>query len=524
MSVKNLVFVLTCHQGYIRHIEDEKKYEVENNILFSSISSTYLPLLRMLERLEQNQKSCPVSIVISPVVCGLLGDPVVQQQYIEWLERRIELGERELKRCGADAALQAAAVRCLDRFKRDKNDFCEKYGQNLLKAFAVCADKGLIEPLATAGSYAFLPHYSDMPEILNAQVEIGLYSHRSIFGTLPDGFWLPDLGYVPGIEKVLRSYGMNYTFVDTHAVLFSESAPETGIFTPVRCQNSLVLFARDAATPEDILGESGFSGAGVYRAQDKDIGFELSAEDLGDFSLPGEARVATGFRYWTKGGDVYDADAARAQLKKDAAAFVSAKKALLDKAQTLLADKDVTLCCAIPLDQMCSVWDEGVDFLEEVISQVQETDLVLTTGKSLLGNQFSLQKIVPYPSAASGTGYGEDLLDSTNGWMLRYTRKMCERMVDLAGRFPNDTGLKARLLNLGARELMIALGLDWPKMLHEGQEPEYVAEHFKAAIRAFITVFDALGSNTVSTEWLTRCEREHTLFPWINYRVFSRKK
>jgi 1,4-alpha-glucan branching enzyme len=36
-------------------------------------------------------------------------------------------------------------------------------------------------------------------------------------------------------------------------------------------------------------------------------------------------------------------------------------------------------------------------------------------------------------------------------------------------------------------------------------------------------VFDALGSNTVSTEWLTKLESKESIFPWMNYRIFSKK-
>ena len=130
----------------------------------------------------------------------------------------------------------------------------------------------------------------------------------------------------------------------------------------------------------------------------------------------------------------------------------------------------------------------------------------------------------PYPGAAQGNSYGEDLLDNSNDWMIRYTRKMCERMVDLSDRFPNETGLKVRLLDLGAKELMMAQSGEWAQMIHDGLFPEYAARRFKESIKSFMIVFDALGSNTVSTEWLTKLEKEHLLFPWMNFRMFSPKK
>ena len=53
---------------------------------------------------------------------------------------------------------------------------------------------------------------------------------------------------------------------------------------------------------------------------------------------------------------------------------------------------------------------------------------------------------------------------------------------------------------------------------------EYADRRFRLSINAFTTVFDSLGSNTVSTEWLTTLENQDNLFPWINYKIFSKKK
>ena len=127
-------------------------------------------------------------------------------------------------------------------------------------------------------------------------------------------------------------------------------------------------------------------------------------------------------------------------------------------------------------------------------------------------------------SAATGTGYGENMLDSSNGWILQYSRKACERMMYLADRFPDDTGLKARALNLAAKEVLLSQSGDWPSMLHDRLFSEYAQEQVKKNVLAFTTVYDSLGANTISTEWLTSMEQEHPLFPWMNYRVFSKKK
>ena len=56
-------------------------------------------------------------------------------------------------------------------------------------------------------------------------------------------------------------------------------------------------------------------------------------------------------------------------------------------------------------------------------------------------------------------------------------------------------------------------------------EGEMFAEkRFKESIAAFTAVFDSLGSNTVSTEWLTKLEARDSIFPWMNYRIFTKKR
>jgi 1,4-alpha-glucan branching enzyme len=108
--------------------------------------------------------------------------------------------------------------------------------------------------------------------------------------------------------------------------------------------------------------------------------------------------------------------------------------------------------------------------------------------------------------------------------MVRYVHKSTERMIDLAQRFTDDTGLKARALNLAAKEILLAQASDWPSMLHKKNYPDFAREAFSQNISSFATVFESLGSNNTSTEWLTNTERAHQIFPWINYRIFSKKK
>ena len=60
--------------------------------------------------------------------------------------------------------------------------------------------------------------------------------------------------------------------------------------------------------------------------------------------------------------------------------------------------------------------------------------------------------------------------------------------------------------------------------IDEDEYPTFAEERFLNCIENFTSVFDSLGSNVVSTEWLTTLESKDNFYPWMNYRIFSKKK
>ncbi len=527
---KNLVLIVEANQPYIRNIDENFDFSEQNDILFSAITNTYIPFLNMLARLSSENFEFKLGLVISSPLCSLLTDPIVQRQYADYLDKIINLGKSELER-NRGTEFETLSQKYLNDAIQTKIDFTETYEYDLIKAFKFFAKKGILEIIPTAATYAYLPFYSHIPEVLNAQIETGLYSQKYYFEDAGEGFMLPYCGYSKPLDKILRSYGINYTILDAKSLLFCENYQENGIFSPVRCSNSLVLFGADPNTPKEIYGEDGFCKNKIYRSQNHDIGFELNSKELGDFLGSSTKRIQTIYKYFAVGDDeeesceVYDFEKASEQCKQDAEIFYESKLSELSKAQEMMNGKSPCLVCTIPLQILGQTWYEGILWLENLIKiSCNKKELSLISCNNILAEQFSLPKLEPYPCSSNGLGYGEDLLDNSNSWMFRYIQKASNRMVYLAEKFPNESSLKARLLNLGAKELLLAQSGEWPMMIHEQKIPDFVAENFKNKILNFTRVFDALASNTVSTEWLTSLEKKDEIFPWMNYRIFSPKK
>ncbi|WP_062326907.1 1,4-alpha-glucan branching protein domain-containing protein [Treponema endosymbiont of Eucomonympha sp.] len=522
MPKKNLTLTIVAHEGYIRHEEDAEKYAPQQAGIFTAISETYLPLLKLFAALEKDGVPFHLNMVFSPTLCALLTDSLVQTQYLGWLDKNSAFGERELSRFGTGDKRRALAESCLTKANEDRRLFADEYGGDILAGFKRFAERGYIELMATAATYAFLPHYADLPKTLCAQVEVGLLSHKTYFSAKPEGFWLPYMGYAAGIERLLRTYDMNYTIADSHAALLGKPLAQRGVFSPVRCANELAVFAR--AYEGAAGGSASLPQRGVYRNQRRDATFEENAGE--PFGFVGEvgARIPSLYKYRPQSDRhaCYDPAAAEAQAKKDAEAFLAEKIKLLGEAEQAGAGTDLSLAYAFRAQFFGAEWHEGIGWLEQVLRlSGSEYPGLLTQNVALLDNQSSLQKIALYPSAFVSA---DTFLDNSNAHLLRYARKAGERMTELARRFSCTDGISFSALNVAAAHTLLAQASDWPKMLHDRLFPGYATERFAASVAALTTVFDSLGSRGVSPEWLVQAEKKHTLFPWIHYRVFGREK
>jgi len=71
---------------------------------------------------------------------------------------------------------------------------------------------------------------------------------------------------------------------------------------------------------------------------------------------------------------------------------------------------------------------------------------------------------------------------------------------------------------------LLSQSMDWFLMMNRQDQGSYARERFEDSIRSFTVVYESLGSNFISTEWLTRTEKRDNFFPEINYRVYSKRK
>lgn len=524
MSKGYVILMLHAHLPYVRH--PEYASFLEENWLFEAISETYLPLLRVMDRLHAEGVPFKLSLSISPTLSAMLSDPLLQERYVTHLNKQLQLAEREIERTRKDPDFGPLARMYHDLYRENYTDFVERYEREILRGFDHYYKRGRLELMTTAATHSFLPLYQQYPLAINSQVELAADAHRSMFGKPAKGFWLPECGYYPGLEEVLERHGFRYFFSAAHGLLFAHQRSHGGVYRPVVCPNGVAVFGRDLYSANAVWSaDEGYPGDFSYRDFYRDIGYDLPLDYISPYVHHGGIRIPTGFKYHAVTGKTddkrpYRPDEARQTVTEHAENFIYMQQKLVSRLAPLL-DQAPVISCPYDAELFGHWWFEGPLWLEEVMRRVAESDeLQMTSGAQYLKELPPTQTLQPAFSSWGNKGYSEVWLDGTNDWIYRHTHKIIERMTELVSRFPNETGLKQRALAQAAREVLLSQSSDWPFIVRAGTNVSYAVRRIKEHVNNFNTIYDSLCRGTVSTEWLTRVEKKNAIFPEIDYRTF----
>lgn len=203
-----LTIILHSHLPFVRHPEYEDS--LEERWLFEAITESYIPLLLILEKLVRDRINFRVTLTFTPTLVTMLCDSLLQARYLRRLDSLIELAEKEIMRTNKlSPQFYELAYMYYKKFLKVRDYFLEN-GMNIIKAFKRLQDSGHIEIMASAATHAFLPLLAVDPSGVFTQIRVGAEHYRNVFDRDPSGFWLPECGYYPGIDDLLRMEGIWY--------------------------------------------------------------------------------------------------------------------------------------------------------------------------------------------------------------------------------------------------------------------------------------------------------------------------
>src|SRR5262245_19676674 len=124
--------VLHAHLPFVRHPEHPKF--LEENWLFEEITETYIPLIEVMDRWLADRMETRLTLSLTPTLCSMLLDPLLQERYTHYLDGLIELAEKETHRTYWEKPFHPLAKMYFETFKQVRRTW-ERSERNLVTAF-----------------------------------------------------------------------------------------------------------------------------------------------------------------------------------------------------------------------------------------------------------------------------------------------------------------------------------------------------------------------------------------------------
>lgn len=520
-----LALVLHAHLPYIRHPEADQY--LEETWLFEAITETYIPLIKVFEGLIRDGVPFRITMSFTPTLASMLLDPLLQERYTRHIDRLIELAEKEVVRTRTCPEFHRNALMYRELFYDARHTFKDRYNCNILRAFREFSDAGYIEIITSGATHGYFPLMEIYPEAVRAQVKTAVAFHEKTFGRRPLGFWLPECGYQPGHDQILKEEDIRYFFTDAHGVLFASPRPKYGVFAPIYCKSGVAAFGRDMESSKQVWSaQEGYPGDYDYREFYRDIGYDLDYDYIRPYINRDGTRTATGIKYYRITGKThdkqpYDMERARERAAVHAGNFMFNRERQIEYLASVMDRKPIVVA---PYDAELfgHWWFEGPWWLDFLIrkSAYDQKVFKLVTPSDYLEIYKRNQVSTPSLSSWGYKGYNEVWLEGSNDWIYPHLHMAAERMIDLATKMPDAEGLTRRALNQAARELLLAQSSDWAFIMKTGTMVSYAVKRTKDHVGRFNRLYEAITSNSIDESWLSQVEAKDNIFPDIDYRSY----
>jgi 1,4-alpha-glucan branching enzyme len=522
----HIALVLHHHLPYIRH--PEHPFFLEERWLYEAITETYLPLISAWRRLEADGVPFIFTASMTPPLVNMLRDDLLKQRYWTHLEGLRALADKEVLRTANDPAAQKVARYYRHHFNAMAS-LWQAINGDVVGEYRRLMEAGHLEIITCTATHGFLPLMNGDRAAMRAQIEVACAEHARHFGRRPEGIWLAECGYVPGVDTLLKDAGLRYFFVDTHGIQDADAPPVYGVYAPLLCPGTEVAaFARDPESSKQVWSShEGYPGDASYREYYRDIGFDLPMDYIRPHIHPDGIRLNTGLKYHRITGKtdhkaIYDPETARARAAEHAANFMFNRQAQIRYLRERM-DRMPLVVSPYDAELFGHWWYEGPWFIEALARCVHrdQDEIALSSPAEYLRDNPSNQISQPGMSSWGGGGYASFWCNETNDWIYRHLHDAAAAMGALAKRFDAPDATQSRALNQAARELLLAQSSDWAFIMKTGTTVEYAVERTRDHLWAFHQLKADLEAGDIDVNWLSGREEQWRIFPQIDYRVYA---
>ncbi|MGB0744855.1 MAG: 1,4-alpha-glucan branching protein domain-containing protein [Opitutales bacterium] len=487
----------------------DRQISLEQAWLYEAVTNCYLPLLRLIERLEHREQPW-LTFSLSPTLLEQWSHPEFPGSYRKHIRQGLRIIDSEVSNPRHPLERRKLALKLLAEWELAAKHF-EKIDGQLSTAFKYLEKNGKIEIVTTAATHAFLPAFQNDSSFRCFQIENGLRTLERHTGLNPTGFWLPECAYFDGLENDLARFGIEYFALEEQGL--TRASPPASIRKPMACPNGLLALGRDSKLSQKIWSaRTGYPGHPCYREFHHDGIHLVDTARCGEYALPDGGRLPLGLKYWRITGkakkDWYQHALAEQQAELDADDFL---KHLQQTEEGLVF---------IPFDAELfgHWWYEGPAWLEKVLTLASESP-----GTEVLSAKNAAAAFDDPPTgrpAPSTWGRNSDYsfwVNYDTDWIYPLLRRSSNELKQLVGRYSlrKASSIEARAIRQAGRELLLASASDWPFMLRAGATGQYAMEQLREHVENFHYLTQSIESKTLSERELELLEKLDPAFTEI---------
>ena len=513
-----IALVLHGHLPFVRHPEHEDS--LEENWFYEAITEVYLPLLHIMEDLVEEGIDFRLTFSLTPTLLSMLLDPFLQSRYLRRVGRLVELAEKEITRTKSQPEFHALAHMYRKRFSDARDAFLDRYQGDLVGAFKRLQKVGKVEIIASAATHGYLPLLSVNPSAVQRQIRLGINHYGAVLGRKPEGFWLPECGFDPGVDNLLSEHGIRFTVLETHGITRAEPRPRYGVYAPTQCPSGVTAFGRDPDSSRQVWSSvEGYPGDHDYREFYRDIAYDLDVDYLKPHVHQDGIRVDSGIKYYRITGktdhkEVYVPERAERRAAMHAADFIFNRGKQVEYLSSIM-DRKPIIVAPYDAELFGHWWFEGPIWLNYLIRKIalEQKALRLVTLSEYLEEYPVNQGATPSMSSWGHHGFNQVWLNGSNDWIYPHLHSAADSIENLGPTYLRAEGLTLRALDQAKRELLLAQASDWAFMISSGAMTEYATNRLKTHLLRFNRLVHQIRCNTIDEPWLATIEHRDNIFP-----------
>jgi 1,4-alpha-glucan branching enzyme len=506
-SVKaRVVLALHAHLPYVR-IPDTK-FPLQELWLYQALTESYIPLILCFQELISEKINFNVTLSLSPTLLSMLSDDYYKLKYQDYLGTLLEL--LRSKSSTSEGELKYSIGTLLNKIQTISNFYIEIKRDliNELKSLSSC---GKVNIITTSATHAMLPLFRFSSNLIHNQIGCGQSVFSKEFGFVPEGFWLPEMGYYANLDKILSGFKIKYTFLEAHSVYLGSERSSYGNFYPSVTKSGVKIFPRDIPLSNTIWSaKTGYPGDHRYREFHFDYTYSLSDSELKEYQLD---RIPFGFKIFRITGndkpkEFYNHEDAMEAVKLHSDDFIDK---IRERANLIRTHINRIPVFTLPFDAELfgHWWYEGPVFLKQIIKKIAASkDIELISPMEIQIENLDI--IAPSECSWGREGYFKSWTNPECSWIYPELAHLDVRYSNIT----SDGNSRASIQAL--KELLLASASDWTFLISNDTSRNYGRFRLNDHINAAKKIIEGIETGKVNSKFISERQSLYPIFDCIS--------